>query len=181
MIRRPPRSTRTDTFFPYTTLFRSVGRGFLWEQKHTHRRMQTYRPEFRRDVEPTPAYRLARRLEERLEFAPFPLSRLSALTGWDVPFNPVRPLPPVGGLPRLHGIEPEEVDVSLPLGERVGHSLVLGTTRVGKTRLAELFVTQDIRRVNAAGRSEEHTSELQSLMRISYAVFCLKKKKNNDI
>src|SRR3546814_1508613 len=88
------------------------------------------------------------------------------------------------------------VDVSLPLGERVGHSLVLGTTRVGKTRLAELFVTQDIRRKNAAGehevvividpkgdadllkrmRSEEHTSELQSLMRISYAVFCLKKK-----
>src|SRR3546814_2016211 len=102
MIRRPPRSTRTDTFFPYTTLFRSVGRGFLWEQKHTHRLMQTYRPEFRRYVEPTPAYRLARRLEERLEFAPFPLSRLS--------------------------------------------------------------------------RSEEHTSELQSLMRISYAVFCLKKK-----
>jgi hypothetical protein len=36
--------------------------------------------------------------------------------------------------------------VTLPLGERVGHSLVLGTTRVGKTRLAELFITQDIRR-----------------------------------
>jgi conjugative coupling factor TraD (SXT/TOL subfamily) len=71
-----------------------------------------------------------------------------------VPFNPVRPLPPVGGLPRLHGIEPDEVDVSLPLGERVGHSLVLGTTRVGKTRLAELFVTQDIRRKNAAGEHE---------------------------
>src|SRR3546814_9222908 len=33
--------------------------------------------------------------------------------------------------------------------------------------------------VNAAVRSEEHTSELQSLLRISYAVFCLKKKKNN--
>src|SRR3546814_21080001 len=49
---------------------------------------------------------------------------------------------------------PEEVDVSLPLGERVGHSLVLGTTRVGKTRLAELFVTQDIRRKNAAGEHE---------------------------
>ena len=71
-----------------------------------------------------------------------------------MPFNPVRPLPPVGGLPRLHGIEPEEVDVSLPLGDRVGHSLVLGTTRVGKTRLAELFVTQDIRRMNAAGEHE---------------------------
>ncbi len=52
----------------------------------------------------------------------------------------------MGGSPRLHGIEPHEVDVTLPLGERVGHTLVLGTTRVGKTRLAELFVTQDIRR-----------------------------------
>src|SRR3546814_16215301 len=57
-------------------------------------------------------------------------------------------------MPRLHGIEPHEVDVTLPLGERVGHSLVLGTTRVGKTRLAELFVTQDIRRRNAAGEHE---------------------------
>src|SRR3546814_10828787 len=36
------------------------------------------------------------------------------------------------------------------------------------------------RRLNAMGRSEEHTSELQSLMRISYAVFCLKKKKKNE-
>lgn len=62
-----------------------------------------------------------------VHFAPFPLSRLPRLTAWDVPFNPVRPLPPVGGLPRLHGIEPEEVDVSLPLGERVGHSLVLAS------------------------------------------------------
>ncbi|WP_234831356.1 type IV secretory system conjugative DNA transfer family protein, partial [Pseudomonas savastanoi] len=41
---------------------------------------------------------------------------------------------------------PYEENVSLPLGERVGHSIVLGTTRVGKTRLAELFITQDIRR-----------------------------------
>jgi conjugative coupling factor TraD (TOL family) len=49
-------------------------------------------------------------------------------------------------VPRLHGVEPHEVDVTLPLGERVGHTLVLGTTRVGKTRLAELFITQDIRR-----------------------------------
>lgn len=153
-IRRLPRYVMTSKDVPVSQQRLFVGRGFLWEQKHTHRLMQTYRPEFRRYVEPTPAYRLARRLEERLEFAPFPLSRLSKLTGWDVPCNPVRPLPPVGGLPRLHGIEPEEVDVSLPLGERVGHSLVLGTTRVGKTRLAELFVTQDIRRTNSAGEHE---------------------------
>jgi len=153
-IRRLPRYVMTSRDVPVSQQRLFVGRGFLWEQKHTHRLMQTYRPEFRRYVEPTPAYRLARRLEERLEFAPFPLSRLVRLTGWDVSFNPVRPLPPVGGLPRLHGIEPDEVDVSLPLGERVGHSLVLGTTRVGKTRLAELFVTQDIRRTNADGEHE---------------------------
>ncbi|MCD3648506.1 type IV secretion system DNA-binding domain-containing protein, partial [Escherichia coli] len=64
----------------------------------------------------------------------------------DSPLNPVRPLPPVGGNPALHGIEPDEQDVTLALGERVGHTIVYGTTRVGKTRLAELLVTQDIRR-----------------------------------
>src|SRR3546814_9137844 len=77
MIRRPPRSTRTDTLFPYTTLFRSA------------------------DSEP--------------------------------------------GQPR---------------------GLIAG-------------VRQRARAAFRQGRSEEHTSELQSLMRISYAVFCLKKKKEN--
>lgn len=153
-IRRLPRYVMTSRAVPVSQQRLFIGRGFLWEQKHTHRLTQTYRPDFRRYVEPTSAYRLARRLEERLEFAPFPLSRLVPLTAWDVPLNPVRPLPPVGGLPRLHGIEPHEVDVSLPLGERVGHSLVLGTTRVGKTRLAELFITQDIRRKNHVGEHE---------------------------
>src|SRR3546814_12499604 len=79
MIRRPPRSTRTDTLFPYTTLFRSADRG------------------------------------NAVELAP--------------------------------------VDIGGALYQQ-------GAGAAG-----------------AAGRSEEHTSELQSLMRISYAVFCLKKKK----
>ncbi|MCL6332059.1 type IV conjugative transfer system coupling protein TraD [Pectobacterium carotovorum subsp. carotovorum] len=153
-IRRLPRYVMKSRNVPVSQQRLFIGKGFRWEQKHTHRLMQTYRPEFRRYVEPTPAYQLARRLEERLEFASFPLSQLPRLTTWDIPLNPVRPLPPVGGLPRLHGIEPEEVDVSLPLGERVGHSLVLGTTRVGKTRLAELFITQDIRRKNHLGEHE---------------------------
>lgn len=153
-IRRLPRYVMTSRNVPVSQHRLFIGRGFRWEQQHTHRLTQTFRPEFRRYVESTPAYLLARRLEERLEFAPFPLSKLARLTAWDVPINPLRPLPPVGGLPRLHGIEPNEVDVSLPLGERVGHSLVLGATRVGKTRLAELFVTQDIRRRNAVGEHE---------------------------
>src|SRR3546814_7931032 len=83
MIRRPPRSTRTDTLFPYTTLFRSPGAS-------ARRR--------RRGKVPRPAVR-----------------------------------------PRLRH-----------------------------------------RTSRASNRSEEHTSELQSLMRISYAVFCLKKKNNNE-
>ena len=145
-IRRLPRYVMTSRDVPVSQQRLFVGRGFRWDQRHTHRLMQTYRPEFRRYVEPTTIYRMARRMEERLEFAPYPLSKMAKALAWDNPLNPARPLPPVGGMPRLHGIEPHEVDVTLPLAERVGHSLVLGTTRVGKTRLAELFITQDIRR-----------------------------------
>ena len=61
-------------------------------------------------------------------------------------WNPLRPLPPLGGNPRLHGVEPREQAVWMDLGGRVGHTLVIGTTRVGKTRLAELLIAQDIRR-----------------------------------
>jgi conjugative coupling factor TraD (TOL family) len=145
-IRRIPRYVMASRNVPVSQQRLFVGRGFRWDQRHTHRLMQTYRPEFRRYVEPTPTYRFVRRLEERLEFAPSLLPYLGRVTAWDHPLNPLRPLPPMGGLPRLHGIEPLETDVSLPLGERVGHTLVLGTTRVGKTRLAELCITQDIRR-----------------------------------
>jgi conjugative coupling factor TraD (TOL family) len=145
-LRRMPRYVMASHHVPVSQQRLFVGRGFRWDQRHTHRLMQTYRPEFRRYVEPPWLYQFMRRMEERLELSPFPLPLLARMTAWDNPLNPVRPLPPVGGLPRLHGIEPHEIDVSLPLGERVGHTLVLGTTRVGKTRLAELFITQDIRR-----------------------------------
>lgn len=145
-MRRLPRYVMTSTQIPVSHERLFIGKGFRWDQRHTHRLIQTYRPEFRRYVEPSMLYQQARKMEARLEFAPYPLSKLRHLTRWDHPLNPVRPLPPVGGLPRLHAVEPIEVDVTLPLTERVGHSLVLGTTRVGKTRLAELFITQDIRR-----------------------------------
>src|SRR3546814_2453646 len=48
--------------------------------------------------------------------------------------------------------------------------------RSGRWRLRRRIVAQDVQRRGVQIRSEEHTSELQSLMRISYAVFCLKKK-----
>src|SRR3546814_9456183 len=98
MIRRPPRSTRTDTLFPYTTLFRS-------RRHHApHRRLILVgAPDF-----------ILRQVQR---------PRLGGNHGADTrPFH----------RPWQDGV-----------------------------------------------RSEEHTSELQSLMRISYAVFCLKKKKNN--
>ena len=145
-IRRLPRYVMTSRDVPVSQQRLFVGRGFRWDQRHTHRLMQTYRPEFRRYVEPTAIYRAARHFEERLGSRRTPVQAGEG-PGLGQPAQPARPLPPVGGLPRLHGIEPHEVDVTcLPLAERVGHSLVLGTTRVSKTRLAELFITQDIRR-----------------------------------
>ncbi|MFZ5533395.1 MAG: type IV conjugative transfer system coupling protein TraD [Pseudomonadota bacterium] len=122
-----------------------LGRGFRWGQKHTQRLRDTLRPQVRRYVEPSPLYHWARRREIAWEHSPLlaPLGRrLGSRSRW----NPLAPLPPVGGNPALHGVEPDEQDVWMDLGERVGHTLVLGTTRVGKTRLAEILITQDIRR-----------------------------------
>eukprot|EP01132_Coremiostelium_polycephalum_P022101 gene22101-26228_t len=117
-IRRLPHYTMTSKDMPVSNERLFIGKGFRWTQKHTQRLMDTYLPKYAEYVEPTSIYSLARRIEERLEFAPFPLRLLTKATSWNVAINPVRPLPPVGGLPRLHGIEPHEIDVSLPLGER---------------------------------------------------------------
>lgn len=61
-----------------------------------------------------------------------------------VPF--LKPAAVLGGNPALHGVELKEQAVWMPLRERVGHMLVLGTTRVGKTRFLEVQAAQDIRR-----------------------------------
>src|SRR3546814_3368105 len=103
MIRRPPRSTRTDTLFPYTTLFRSLAR------RHRPRRGQ----------------------------------HAVQVGGRDRVAGRKRGQPPAQVLQFAHVAGPVVVPQALERGLR----------------------------------SEEHTSELQSLMRISYAVFCLKKKK----
>src|SRR3546814_1173071 len=112
MYRRPPRSTRTDTLFPYTTLFRSLD---------DHRKkigMVFQKPN------------------------PFPKSIFENVAY---------------GL-RINGVTHKKFIV-----ETVERSL----------RQAALW--EEVKD-NLNKRSEEHTSELQSLMRISYAVFCLKKK-----
>src|SRR3546814_8422443 len=121
MIRRPPRSTRTDTLFPYTTLFRSHTIDGIFDRILDGQ-----------DVALAVVELLERRVERRR------LAR-SGRAG--------------------------DEDDAIGFGER------LAQYAVGFARQAE-----DVE----VDRSEEHTSELQSLMRSSYAVFCLKKKKNTD-
>src|SRR3546814_5627236 len=121
MIRRPPRSTRTDTLFPYTTLFRSDRRldrrnRNLGDASDSANREQRG-PRQRRDG-------AGRALRRRVE-------------------------------PRQSGCQ---------------------------SAVRRLYATLQRwrdRRSQAHRKSEEHTSELQSLMTISYAVFCLKKKNTN--
>ncbi|EDK6198254.1 conjugative coupling factor TraD, PFGI-1 class [Salmonella enterica subsp. enterica serovar Schwarzengrund] len=142
-LRRLPRYVMSTKQIPVSHRRLFLGRGFRWTQKHTQRLQDTLRPEVARCLQPNRFYLGARQLEMMTEHR---LPWLGKLLSADTPLNPVRPLPPVGGNPALHGIEPDEKDVTLALGERVGHTVVYGTTRVGKTRLAELLVTQDIRR-----------------------------------
>src|SRR3546814_7728368 len=106
MIRRTPRSTRTDTLFPYTTLFRS---------------------------------------------------RYCKFTSFE---KTIAKATPVGLNTRLnqHWVVTNRIDLSDP-------ELAMG-------------IACPYNELVYSGRSEEHTSELQSLMRISSAVFCLKKKTN---
>src|SRR3546814_2739426 len=132
MIRRPPRSTRTTTRFPYTTHFRAV----IGVQPCA----LLARQHLRRD-----RVAVDRREGQRFEAQHLPL-RARHVAGFD-----------------QHQIF--DADAIFP-------GLVI-TRLVGKdhARLQRFVPAAEGR-----DRSEEHTSELQSLMRISYAVFCLKKK-----
>src|SRR3546814_2215241 len=120
MIRRPPRSTRTDTLFPYTTLFRSA------HQKQHYNRTD----------------------ESKFDNRVAGCVIKAALAGISERRKPT-------------AIHPAPHSVS----------------RRSEISLAICW-NWAIRSLLLAARSEEHTSELQSLMRISYAVFCL--KKNTD-
>ena len=122
-----------------------LGKGFRWGQAHTQRLRDTQRPWARSYIEPGALYQWARRAETQWESV-FGLRQVARLLSADVWWNPLAPLPPVGGKAALHGVEPDEHAVWMDLRERVGHTLVLGTTRVGKTRLAEILIAQDIRR-----------------------------------
>src|SRR3546814_5156757 len=134
MIPRPPRSTRTDTLFPYPTLFRSPDRSTLAGLGRGN--------EGGRSNSPAPTSRSTAANARRARQASSDCNRLSPLA--------TRTIFP--HLPRHARHPPRTVDLPAASG------------------LAD-----------RRARSEEHTSELQSLMRISYAVFCLKKKNKHNI
>lgn len=119
-----------------------LGRGFDWTARHTQRMHLLSQPENDALRQQSGAYRWARSVERRPD-APQWLRRC---VSWDHWANPVRPLPPVFGNPALHGMEIEETDLYTALGELNNHMMVYGTTRVGKTRLAQILIEQDIAR-----------------------------------
>src|SRR3546814_4411390 len=139
MIRRQPRSTRTDTLVPYTTLLRSGGGGGAVTQ-----------------VDTFGVYVRDRLDEWGREFS---LSRDCEYLGYQSK-NMLQVL-----------IEHK--------GEMPGKTQGYKPLSVSRTALEVEWIITDIARENLrrACRSEDHTSELQSLMRISYAAFCLKQKK----
>ncbi|WIX33240.1 type IV conjugative transfer system coupling protein TraD [Salinicola sp. JS01] len=144
-MRRLPRFALPARKVPLSRRSLWLGKGFKWDAQHTQRLHEAAQPGAKSYVMPSPWYQRARRLEQSMEGGAIG-QHIAALLRWDSFLNPVRPLPPVGGRPALHAVEWKEHDVWMPLGERVGHTLVEGTTRVGKTRLAEILITQDIRR-----------------------------------
>lgn len=118
-----------------------LGKGFNWTQTHTQRLLMSRLPENIHLTQVSSFYEWAREREinGKDDF-------LTRFLGSQHLLNPVKPLPDVGGFTELHGVEIKEKNVWLPLIERGGHTIVLGTTGVGKTRLAEILLNQDIRR-----------------------------------
>lgn len=128
-----------------TKLF--LGLGFRWDDRHTQRLYDTERRYAKKYTDDSFGYKLARKIEfvsEKIRILRLIAYFTSQVAWW----NPVTPKPPVGGNPCIHavGLVEGEFDIWMDLGERVGHTVVLGTTRVGKTRLAEMLITQDIHR-----------------------------------
>lgn len=138
-LRRLPIFSMAQRRIPVSGRRLYLGKGFAWSERHTQRLHDTRRSKFQKYVQASAWVRWVRANEQRWRDTQF-----GRLLAWDSPLNPLRPLPAVGGLSHLHGVELKEVDIHMPLADRTGHTLVLGTTQVGKTRALELLVTQDI-------------------------------------
>lgn len=139
-LKRLPYYALTSRQIPVSTKSLFLGRGFEWDPKHTQRLYDCFSANGQKYWKPGKWFKAARLYEQTHD------NWLSGLISKDWALNPVRPLPPVGGIPVMHGVEPNEQNIMLSLETRGGHTLVFGTTGVGKTRFAEVLVTQDIHR-----------------------------------
>src|SRR3546814_174246 len=178
MIRRPPRSTRTDTLFPYTTLFRShlLRRNLdcqvlLFNNEIYGRTKGQYSPTSRVGTKsPSTPFGSVDRPTSPCAFALGSGGRFVA-RGIDTHKN----LPEV--LKRAHANKGASF-VEIYQNCIVYNDAVFESFTEKKAAPANQIWLENGKPMlfdNGAKRSEEHTSELQSLMRISYAVFCLKK------
>lgn len=124
-----------------------VGRGFEWEPKHSQRIHDCEQPGKEKYLKPGRMYNLFRSIEDLSEHN-FSLKPIAKLTSSQSFLNPYSPLADVGGSPTLHavGMLEGEKNQFMGLTDRAGHVLVLGTTGVGKTRFAEILISQDIAR-----------------------------------
>ncbi|MCD6056226.1 MAG: traD [Gammaproteobacteria bacterium] len=118
-----------------------LGKGFRWQAHHSQRLYFINQIKNEAYIIPNKLYRLARKAEQSLP----PSHWLHRLLHSQSRLNPLRPLPDIGGKPWLHGVGNHEETIRIPQHQRNGHILVLGTTRVGKTRLASILINQDIR------------------------------------
>jgi conjugative coupling factor TraD (TOL family) len=144
-LRRLPTFSLSATKIPVSPDKLFIGMGFMWEAVHTQRLRDTKLKQHERFVQPGWLFRTARRLENAAVTKPY-LKSIVDLTRVDSPWNPVRPLPDVGGNTCLHGVSETEQYIYQQISDRHGHLLVVGTTRVGKTRALEVLSTQDIAR-----------------------------------
>lgn len=147
-IKRLPRFSMKADDIPTSEAGLYLGRGFEWRTQHTERLNATFDSRNEKYIRPHSLYRKAREWEYKLTHAGF--NGLARVLATDSILNPVRPDPDVGGTPALHGVGMDrETDVYQAQSTRNGHTVVVGTTRVGKSRNAELFITQDIHRKNS--------------------------------
>ena len=135
---------------PFSNNVLFLGRGFQWTSLHTQRLYDANKPEHAHYREDSPMFTRIRQWELRVEhIAAFKsLSTLTSKSHWGPFPNPYAPRVDLGGYSHIHGVGilEGEIEVPMALGDRVGHTFVAGTTRVGKTRLLTLLAGQDIRR-----------------------------------
>src|SRR3546814_10545604 len=156
MIRRPPRSTRTDTLFPYTTLFRSIHHHIAARAQRRDGVAAGIGRRGERDVRGVEQDIVARRQRGGVDRA---VRRCDHDVGAASIADADREARTAG---------PRRQAEDMRVGARSGRADIDGFDVAGR------FDVDVVARTHV--RSEEHTSELHSLMRISYAVFCLKKK-----